>query len=270
MVSGVFFWVEPRRKESPLIMGCFRGSTSTPIFEGVPGQQSAPGQICATSLKAQARFALGRYKSMCNSHSGRCKFGKVQKLVLGIWPFRNYNLSCVGKVLLRIFHKEQWWIFESFYSQTNILNLAGSDFAPLGEPKSPRCDFFNLVQFFWLVCCLGGVGHDWPEYGWRTKMDLLRQNGPFRSILVSRILKSGSEWGHFDQNGRLDHFSEDHKPPMKPNPTWNNIVVASGRDIPGSQSRQLLQLKITPKMTSFYVGYVSCRLTLWEEIVDPI
>ena len=32
------------------------------------------------------------------------------------------------------------------------------------------------------------------------------QNRPFWSILVSRILKSGSEQGHFDQNGRLDHF----------------------------------------------------------------
>ena len=32
------------------------------------------------------------------------------------------------------------------------------------------------------------------------------QNGSFWSTLVSRMLKPGSEQGHFDQNGRLDHF----------------------------------------------------------------
>ena len=37
---------------------------------------------------------------MCNLHFGRCKFGKVQKLLLGIWHFRNYNLSWFGQVLL--------------------------------------------------------------------------------------------------------------------------------------------------------------------------
>ena len=40
-------------------------------------------------------------------------------------------------------------------------------------------------------------------------MDLFR---PFWSILVSRMLKSSSESGHFDQNGRLDHFRPVHFP----------------------------------------------------------
>ena len=43
------------------------------------------------------------------------------------------------------------------------------------------------------------------------------QNGPFWSILVSRMLKSGSEKGDFDQNGRLDHFGPVHIVP-RPRP----------------------------------------------------
>ena len=31
----------------------------------------------------------------------------------------------------------------------------------------------------------------------------------------------------------------------------------------------LLQLKIAPKMTLFHVGFVSCRVASWAELVDP-
>ena len=41
------------------------------------------------------------------------------------------------------------------------------------------------------------------------------QNGPFWSILVLRMPKSSSEQGHFDQNGRLDHFGPVHFPTVQ-------------------------------------------------------
>ena len=55
--------------------------------------------------------------------------------------------------------------------------------------------------------------------------------------------------------------SEDHKPPMTLNPTWDNIATLGG-NISGSQSRQQLQKIIPPSMMLFHAGKSNSNLSL--------
>ena len=71
----------------------------------------------------------------------------------------------------------------------------------------------------------------------QTKRD---QNGPFWSILVSPMLKPGSEWGHFDQNGRLDHFG----------PFWSRTLSDSTSATPYIQFfQELISVIVSPPIT---------------------
>ena len=85
-----------------------------------------------------------------------------------------------------------------------------------------------------------------------------------KSEILRRLFAMAKQSLRRSQLGRVSaNFSVDHKPLTKPNPTRINIVVAPGRDIPGSQlSRQLLPLKIPPKKVAFDVGCVSRRVRL--------
>ena len=71
-----------------------------------------------------------------------------------------------------------------------------------------------------------GLCQEWPEHCWRDlnqpKWTSSGQNGPFWSILVSRILKSSSEQGLFDQNGSLEHFG----------PVWSTTLLTVPRPLP--------------------------------------
>ena len=52
-----------------------------------------------------------------------------------------------------------------------------------------------------------------------ARVRLADLNGPFWFISVSRMLKFGSEEGHFDPNDRLDHFGPVHFPTVpRPGP----------------------------------------------------
>ena len=97
-----------------------------------------------------------------------------------------------------------------------------------------------------------------------------------RTWLYGKILPSAPKQLHYstlfldNQFGRCNiittsqklswnYFSEDHKPPVKPNPTWNNIVAAPGRD------RAVIAAENPLKHDD-----VSCRVCFVSgEIVDP-